>query len=329
MLPAFDPQRIVALVAAQRITMLLAVPAQWHALLDAPGFSAEAIASLQSACYGGAPMAPGLLQRVASALPCPLYQVYGLTEAGHVGFLRYTSRKPGALRPTGHCTLRAVRPGGPPEDTVPAGQVGELLADTGGGTAFCGYLGRPGATAAAMADGWYRTGDLAVFDSDGDFRLTGRADDMIISGSSYPANIYPEEVEAVLSTHPSVTDTAVVGVPDDRYGELVVACAVGNGASGADLDTHCRASDLADFKRPQAYLFLPGLPRNSLAKVLRSELRGTAAEAHRSGQLTYISPASPPPPGHHSRPAHRPPAEHGDDRAARHRQKQPNQTTRT
>ena len=138
-----------------------------------------------------------------------------------------------------------------------------------------------------------------------------------------------EEVEAVLSTHPSVTDTAVVGVPDDRYGELVVACAVGNGASGADLDTHCRASDLADFKRPQAYLFLPGLPRNSLAKVLRSELRGTAAEAHRSGQLTYISPASPPPPGHHSRPAHRPPAEHGDDRAARHRQKQPNQTTRT
>ena len=131
--------------------------------------------------------------------------------------------------------------------------------------------------------------------SDGDFRLAGRADDMIISGAS---NIHPEEVEAVLGKHPGITDVAVVGVPDGCYGNLVVACAVGNGASAADLDEHCRTSDLADFKRPQAYLFLPGLPRNSLAKVLRSELRSTAAGAHHDGRLTYISPASPPPPGH-------------------------------
>jgi 2-furoate---CoA ligase len=121
-----------------------------------------------------------------------------------------------------------------------------------------------------LTGGWYRTGDLVIFDSDGDFRLAGRADDMIICGAS---NIYPEEVEAVLDTYPGITEVAVVGVPDHRYGELVVACAVGNGVSAADLDAHCRASDLADFKRPLAYLFLSELPRNNLTKVLRSELR--------------------------------------------------------
>jgi 2-furoate---CoA ligase len=148
-----------------------------------------------------------------------------------------------------------------------------------------------------LTGGWYRTGDLVIFDSDGDFRLAGRADDMIICGAS---NIYPEEVEAVLDTYPGITEVAVVGVPDHRYGELVVACAVGNGVSAADLDAHCRASDLADFKRPLAYLFLSELPRNNLTKVLRSELRPAAADAHRSGRLAYISTTSPQPPGHNS-----------------------------
>jgi 2-furoate---CoA ligase len=169
---------------------------------------------------------------------------------------------------------------------------------------FSGYLNRPDATAAALTGGWYRTGVLAVFDDDGDFRLAGRVDDMIICGAS---NIYPEEVEAVLSTHPHLTDIAVVGVPDDRYSELVVACAVGSGISAAHLDARCRASDLADFKRPLAYLFLPELPRDSLAKVLRRELRPAAASAHRNGRLAYISPASPPSPEQHSA---APPASH-------------------
>jgi acyl-CoA synthetase (AMP-forming)/AMP-acid ligase II len=133
-----------------------------------------------------------------------------------------------------------------------------------------------------------------IFEHDGDFQLAGRADDMIISGAS---NIHPEEAEAILGTHPGVACVAVVGVPDDRYGDLIVACAVGGGASAADLDAHCRASGLADFKRPQGYLFLPALPRNSLAKILRGELRTAAAGAHYSGRLAYISPASPPPTG--------------------------------
>jgi 2-furoate---CoA ligase len=287
--PAFDPAGLIALVAARGITVLGATPAQWHALLEAPGFCAEAMASLQGAFYGGAPMPPGLAEQVAAALPCPLYHVYGITETGNLGFLRHTTAKPGALRPTGHCQLRAGRPGGPPEDTVPAGETGELIARARAGTLFSGYLNRPGATAAAMTGGWYRTGDLATFDSDGDFQLSGRADDMIIFGA---LNIYPQEVEAVVSAHPGIADVAVIGVPDARYGELVVACAVGGDISAAELDAHCRASDLADLKRPLGYLFLPRLPRNSLAKVLRGELRSAAADAHRSGRLAYISPAS-------------------------------------
>jgi 2-furoate---CoA ligase len=292
LVPASDPAGLVALVAARGITLLGLTPAQWHAFLEAPGFSPGALASLGNAFYGGAPMSPRLLERVVAALPCPLYNVYGVTELGNVGFLRHTGRKPGAVRPTGYYKLRAVRPGGQPEDSVPAGEIGELIADAGSHAAFSGYLNRPGATAAALTGGWYRTGDLARFDTDGDFWLTGRADDMIISGAS---NIYPEEVEAVLGTCPGIADVAVVGVSDDRYGELVVACAAGSGISAADLDAHCRASDLADYKRPMAYLFLLQLPRNSLAKVLRSELRQAAAEAHRSARLAYIDPASPPP----------------------------------
>jgi 2-furoate---CoA ligase len=176
--------------------------------------------------------------------------------------------------------------------------VGELIADVGAGALFLEYLHRPAVTAAAVTGGWYRTGDLVIFDHDGDFQLAGRADDMIISGAS---NIHPEEVEAILGTYPGIADIAVVGVPDDRNGDLIVACAVGGGASAADLDAHCRASGLADFKCPQGYLFLPALPRNSLAKILRGELRTAAAGAHHSGRLAYISPASPPPPGSHSR----------------------------
>ena len=305
LVPAFEPESLVALIAAQRITVMLATPAQWYALLQTPSFSTEAIASLQAATYGGAPMAAGLLHRLAAALPCPLYQVYGVTEAGHVGFLRQTGRKPGELRPTGYCQLRAIRPHGQPDETVPPGEVGELIADAGADALSTEYLNRPAATAAAVTGGWYRTGDLVIFDHDGDFRLSGRADDMIISGAS---NIHPEEVEAILGTYPGVADVAVVGVPDARYGDLIVACAVGGGASAADLDAHCRASGLADFKRPQGYLFLPALPRNSLAKVLRRELRTAAAGAHHSGRLAYISPAARPPPGPHSAATHRTPA---------------------
>ncbi len=133
-----------------------------------------------------------------------------------------------------------------------------------------------------------------IFDHDGDFQLAGpgRRHDHFRA-----LNIHPEEVEAILGTYPGVADVAVVGVPDDRYGDLVVACAVGGGASATDLDAHCRASGLADFKRPQGYLFLPALPRNSLAKILRGELRTAAAGARHSGRLAYISPTSPPPPG--------------------------------
>jgi acyl-CoA synthetase (AMP-forming)/AMP-acid ligase II len=200
LVPALEPESLVALVAAQNITVMLAAPARWHALLQTPSFSTEAIASLQAAAYGGAPMAAGLLHRLTAALPCPLYQVYGITEAGHVGFLLQTGRKPGALRPTGYCQLRAIRLGGQPDETVPPGEVGELIADAGADALFLEYLHRPAVTAAAVTGGWYRTGDLVIFDHDGDFQLAGRADDMIISGAS---NIHPEEVEASLGTYPA------------------------------------------------------------------------------------------------------------------------------
>jgi acyl-CoA synthetase (AMP-forming)/AMP-acid ligase II len=105
-----------------------------------------------------------------------------------------------------------------------------------------------------MTGGWYRTGDLVISDHDGDSSSSARADELIISGAS---DIHPEEVQAILGTYPEVVDVAVVDLPDDRYGGLVVACAMSGSASAADLDAHCRTGGLADFKRPRATCSFP------------------------------------------------------------------------
>ena len=144
--------------------------------------------------------------------------------------------------------------------------------------AFAGYWKRPDADAKAIRDGWYHTGDLGYFDADGELFVIGRVDDMIISGGE---NIYPEEVEAVLTKSPLVRHAAVIGEAHGRWGEQVVAFieAAAAGTPAADeamsaaLDAHCLASDLARFKRPRRYEFVDTLPRSASGKLLRRSLR--------------------------------------------------------
>jgi 2-furoate---CoA ligase len=169
-----------------------------------------------------------------------------------------------------------------PDEVVPPGTKGEIIASLGSDEAFAGYWNRPDADEKALRAGWYFTGDMGYVDADGDLWVAGRVDDMIISGGE---NIHPVEVEDVVARHPRVRDVAVIGEPDEKWGERVVAFVVprGPGLSAEDLDRHCRASgDLANFKRPRRFVFVREIPKTASGKILRRLLR--------DGQYTEAEP---------------------------------------
>jgi acyl-CoA synthetase (AMP-forming)/AMP-acid ligase II len=163
---------------------------------------------------------------------------------------------------------------------VPEGEVGELAVRSGPPGRFAtlrAYFKRPEETAAAIRDGWFHTGDLARRDAEGYLYIVDRKKDMVISGGF---NIYSKEVEAVLAAHPSVAEAAVIGVPDELYGEAVAAFVEPSSAARPDaqaLIEHCRTR-LAGYKKPKHVFFVDALPRNSTGKVLKNELRALAAE---------------------------------------------------
>jgi 2-furoate---CoA ligase len=148
---------------------------------------------------------------------------------------------------------------------------GQIIADLSGDEAFEGYHNRPDANEKSLRDGWYFTGDTGYVDDDGDLFVTGRIDDMIISGGE---NISPVEIESVLSLHPGVDEVAVAGLSDERWGKRVVAFVKPRHAavSAAALDAHCRQSGLANFKRPREYVFVREIPKSPVGKVLRRKL---------------------------------------------------------
>jgi len=160
-----------------------------------------------------------------------------------------------------------------PDELVKPGEKGEIIASLDSDEAFAGYWHRPDADARALREGWYFTGDMGWVDEDGELYVAGRVDDMIISGGE---NIHPVEVEEVLARHPEVADVAVVGEPDPRWGERVVAFVVprGAGLSAEALDAYCRGvPDLAAFKRPRRVVFVDEIPKTASGKILRRLLR--------------------------------------------------------
>jgi acyl-CoA synthetase (AMP-forming)/AMP-acid ligase II len=225
--------------------------------------------------YAGAAMPLALLDRVDKAFAARIVNIYGTTEVMNAAFMPDPARRPGLIRPGFYSSLRVARIGGTVDDIVPPGVEGELLVDASADATFAGYLNRPEATAEKVQGGWYRTGDVAVAKPDGDFELKGRVDDMIITGAE---NVHPDEVETVLRGHPSVRDVAVIGLPDERWGERIVACIVAAPRPPSEeLDRHCQESRLANFKRPRDYVFVEAIPRNAANKVLRRALREAAA----------------------------------------------------
>ena len=210
---------------------------------------------------------------------------YGSSEIYTFTVCRHVVDKPGCAGRAGlNQEIRIARadPDGlaGPDELMAPGETGEIIATMASPEAFSGYWKRPDADAKAIRDGWYFTGDLGMFDEDGELYIVGRVDDMIISGGE---NIHAEEVEDVLDKSPMVRQAAVIGLPDERLGHKVVAFVepASGEATAEALDALCLDSALANFKRPRAYVFIEQIPRSASGKLLRRLLR--------SGQYTVLA----------------------------------------
>jgi 2-furoate---CoA ligase len=258
----WSPASALDLIEREQITSLYLAPTLYHDLVSQPEVAERDSSSVRRIAYAGAAMTSGLAERVAATFdPEVFVNHYGSTEIYTFSVHRDQRAKPGcAGRPALNARLRLD----------PPGDEGEVLCHLSSDEAFSGYWNRPDADAKAIDDGWYRTGDVARVDDDGDLWIVGRVDDMIVSGGE---NIHPLEVEDVLARHPAVREVAVVGAADDRLGHRVVACVVGD-ATAEELDAFCLASEtLARFKRPREYRFVDELPKSPSGKILRRMLR--------------------------------------------------------
>ena len=229
-------------------------------------------------------MHDALLLRLDAAFAPELFvNHYGSSEIYTFAINQQAVAKPGSAGRAGINTrLRVVRLDGPaadqlagPDDLAAPLQEGQVIAELLSDEAFEGYHRRPDANAKSLRQGWYFTGDTGYVDRDGELFVTGRVDDMIISGGE---NISPVDIESVLSLHPAVDEVAVAGLHDERWGQKVVAFIKRRASSPADtadaaaLDQHCRDSDLVNFKRPRDYVFVREIPKSPVGKVLRRQL---------------------------------------------------------
>jgi fatty-acyl-CoA synthase len=254
---AFDAGRALELIERKRVTTLMGVPAIYLFLAQHPGFADADLSSLRRVIVGGAPMPEALLETWA-ARGTAIVQGYGLTEAA-----------PNVLCLPPEDAVRKIGFAGKPYPFVDVDLSGDSELLVRGPNVFPGYWRNLEATEAAFTgDGWLRTGDIAERDDEGFYRIRGRLKEMYISGGE---NVYPAEVEAVLHEHPQVADAAVVGVPDDRWGEVGVAYVVADGVTEDELVSWC-GGRLARFKIPRAVHFVAEIPRNSMGKVQKSEL---------------------------------------------------------
>jgi fatty-acyl-CoA synthase len=265
LLDGFDAEAIVALVEAHRLDALFAVPTVYQALLDHPRFAAAPLARVRHWGCGGAPL-PDCLALRYRALGVRLCNGMGMTETGPTAFLLDPAdawdRIGSVGKPQLLCSARIVDGSG---RNVPDGEVGDLLFAGPGVTP--GYWRNEEATRAAFTpDGWLRSGDLARRDADGFYHIAGRRKEMFISGGE---NVYPAEVENVLSAHPAVIDAAVLGEPDPRWGEVgraFVQLANGHRPDDAELSAFCRER-LAPYKVPRRFEFVDDFPRTSAGKI--------------------------------------------------------------
>jgi acyl-CoA synthetase (AMP-forming)/AMP-acid ligase II len=270
----FDVDAVMRRVAAERVTMLPGPPAVYQSILDHPDRDAHDLSSLRLAVTGAAVVPVTMIRRMRAELTFrTVVTGYGLTESTGITTMCRHDDDPETIattagRPIPDVEVRVVGTDG----TVrPAGEPGEVVVR--GYNVMAGYFGDPGATAASIdGDGWLHTGDVGVFDGAGNLRITDRIKDMFIVGGF---NAYPAEIEQLMLGHPDLAEVAVVGVPDDRLGEVGRAFVVprpGRTPDPGALVAWCR-EHMANFKAPRTVEVVDALPRNASGKVLKYELR--------------------------------------------------------
>ena len=270
---AFDPVAAVDAVEKHQITYMFAVPQLYFAMGQAPNYSPDKMRSTDLILYGGAEIDSGFLTQLDQEWAGTVRHIYGTTETMCSLYHPDPVGQHRRLRPGFYSRTRIIRIGGDTNEVVAPGEEGELIVDATGDAVFTEYLNRPEATAEKVRDGWYYTGDICLLHDNGDVDLIGRTDDVIRSGGE---NIHPGDIEAILLAHPGVKEVAVIGTPDNKWGEVVTACVAGENLLAVDLDRAVQASGLAAFKRPRRYLFVDSLPRNAANKVLRRRLKSLA-----------------------------------------------------
>ncbi len=284
LLAQFNAESLVAMLRRDQLTFLAGVPTMWNGMLHASGDSHPAdFAGLRIAASGGAALPIEVSRAFESRFGCRILEGYGLTESTAAALFHGPDRprKAGSVGVAlPRCEIQ-IRDDASAE--LPAGEVGELYFR--GPVVMKGYWNRPDATAEVLQDGWLRTGDLGLKDSDGDVRIVGRKKDLVIRGGY---NVYPLEVEEVLYQHPDIVEAAVVGIPDQHYGEEVAAVVVLRGDAQPDTPAlrEWAKERLSAYKVPHLIVYVPELPKGATGKVLkraidRDSIRAAAAKRER------------------------------------------------
>ncbi len=269
LIPRFDPQTVLDAIARDRATVFEGVPTMYAALLQHPHAAAADVSTLRMCVSGGASLPVEILHGFERRFGCAVLEGFGMSETSPVVSFNHPDRprKPGSIgTPIRDVEVRLLDENG---DDVPLGEIGELAVR--GPNLMKGYWNRPEETAAAIPDGWLRTGDLARQDEDGYLFIVDRKKDLIIRGGY---NVYPREIEEVLHEHPAVALAAVVGVPDERLGEEVAAAVVlrpGTQASGRELQEFVK-DRVAVYKYPRAVWLVDALPTGPSGKILKREI---------------------------------------------------------
>jgi acyl-CoA synthetase (AMP-forming)/AMP-acid ligase II len=272
-LSRFEPGAALAAIAGRRVTKTLLAPVMIRMLLEAPEIGGADLSSLKVVCYGASPISPDLLAQAHKRLGCDLMQLYGMTElAGPATVLRpeehqTANRLASCGRPWPGMEVKVINGAG---RSLGPGAIGQVVVR--GPNMTPGYAGDPEATALALRDGWLHTGDAGYFDDQGFLFIRDRIKDMIVSGGE---NIYPAEVEHILTGCPGVADAAVIGTPSEVWGEAVTALLVRKPGAELDADevrTWLRGR-IAGYKIPKRVEFIDAIPRNAAGKILRRELR--------------------------------------------------------
>ncbi len=287
----FEPEEWMELVETEKVNRAMMVPTMLKQLMDHPEFSKHDLSSMKVITYGAAPMPLEVIKKAVELFPgVSFINAFGQTETASTittlgpedhnltGTEEEKEKKLKRLssigKPMSDIEMKIVDEEG---NELPLGEVGEILAR--GPRVMSGYWKDEEKTEKTIdKDGWVHTGDMGYVDEDGYFFLAGRATDIIIRAGE---NISPEEVEAVLHSHPKVDEAAVIGVPDEEWGEVPMAVVVvkkGEEATAEEIMEYCRAN-LASFKRPRSVVFTDELPRNPMGKIIKKQLREQYAKS--------------------------------------------------